>query len=301
VTEQLVLVAEDSVVVRSLLRTQLQERGYTVVEAGDGEEALVRARESLPDVVLLDVEMPRLDGFAVLAELKRDPRLSDVPVVFLTGRTSAEDAVRGLELGAHDYLRKPFEPAELTARVHAAARAKLLQDQLREANRELTRQALTDGLTGLPNRRFLGEELERLCSRSARHHRPLAVLMVDADALKAVNDRHGHPAGDRVLTLLGQRLAGRLRREDVVGRWSGEEFLLLAPDIEEDGARRLAEAVREVVAAAPFALPDGTQVALTVSVGVASWAGGGGAELLRRAGSAMQRAVQAGGDRVVTG
>src|SRR3954447_18412754 len=168
-----ILVAEDSLVVRALLRAQLRERGYAVVEAADGEQALSRVRESPPDVILLDVEMPRMDGFQVLAELKADPGLGLIPVIFVSGRTTADDAVRGLGLGAHDYLRKPFEAAELAARVHAAVRTKTLTDELRAVNLELTRQATTDALTGLPNRRHLDDQLEALVSRSARHGRPL--------------------------------------------------------------------------------------------------------------------------------
>jgi two-component system cell cycle response regulator len=230
VTERVVLVAEDSLVVRALLRSQLRDRGYTVVEAADGEQALSRARESEPDVILLDVDMPKLDGFEVLAELKRDPRLMDVPVVFITGRTTADDAVRGLELGAHDYLRKPFEAAELTARVHAAMRTKALQDALRRANAALRAQMTLDEETGLLNRGALEQELARLCSRSARHGRPLAALLLRAGADDVVS--------------AAERVRRRLRREDIAGRWEPGALLVLAPDIDEDGAQALAQALR---------------------------------------------------------
>lgn len=132
-----VLVAEDSMVVRALLRAQLRDRGYEVVEAVDGEQALVVAAERRPDVILLDIEMPRLDGFGALERLKADPDLYEIPVVLITGRTTAADAVRGLEHGAHDYLRKPFEAAELAARIHGALRTKRLQDEVRELRARL--------------------------------------------------------------------------------------------------------------------------------------------------------------------
>ena len=135
-----VLVAEDSMVVRALLRAQLRDRGYEVVEAVDGEQAVAVAAEKRPDVILLDIEMPRLDGFGALERLKADPELRDIPVVFISGRTTAADAVRGLELGAHDYLRKPFEAAELAARVHGALRTKRLQDEVRELRAKLAAQ-----------------------------------------------------------------------------------------------------------------------------------------------------------------
>jgi two-component system, cell cycle response regulator len=299
--EAVVLVAEDSLVVRALLRAQLKERGYTVVEAADGEQALARAREARPDVILLDVDMPKRNGFDVLAALKADADLADVPVVFITGRTTAEDAVRGLDMGAHDYLRKPFEAAELTARVHAAMRTKRLQDELRALNDELARLANTDTLTGLANRRYLDEELGRLVSRAQRHGGPLAVILVDADHFKQVNDTHGHGVGDQVLIALAGRLAERLRAEDVLGRWGGEEFLVLVPDVDRRGAETLAEALRQHVAERPLETAT-AQVPLTLSIGWAFREESDDAEdLLRRADSALDTAKQAGRDRAVEG
>ena len=135
---------------RSMLRLLLEDEGYRVVEAVDGEEALSACGEHGPDVVLLDVEMPKLDGHGVLAAMRSSPELADIPAVFLTARATTEDVVEGLRLGAHDYLRKPFEPAELLARVSAALRVKTLQDQLRQRNIEPSAISRTDALTGLP-------------------------------------------------------------------------------------------------------------------------------------------------------
>jgi diguanylate cyclase (GGDEF)-like protein len=297
--DSLILIAEDSLVVRALLRAQLRERGYTVVEAADGEQALARARDSRPDVILLDVDMPKRDGFDVLFELKRDSTLADIPVVFITGRTTAEDAVRGLDMGAHDYLRKPFEAAELTARVHAAVRTKRLQDELRSLNAELGRLANTDGLTGLANRRYLDDELSRLCARSARHGRPLAVLLVDADHFKRINDEHGHGVGDQALVALAGRLGERLRTEDILGRWGGEEFMVIAPDIDMAGAAALAEALRGQVSVAPLHTSAG-ELRLTASLGWSFWKEGDDPDaLLRRADAALYAAKYAGRDRAV--
>ena len=299
--QAVVLVAEDSLVVRALLRAQLREQGYLVIEAGDGEQALTRAREARPDVVLLDVDMPLRNGFDVLSEIKGDPRLADIPVVFITGRTTAEDAVKGLDLGAHDYLRKPFEAAELAARVHAAVRTKRLQDELRGLNEELVRLATTDGLTKLPNRRSLDEELTRLNARSDRHDRPLAVLLMDVDHFKRINDEHGHQTGDAVLVELSRRFRERLRAEDVAGRWGGEEFMVLAPDVDADGAGALAEALRARVGETPLMTPAGP-IVFTVSVGWTFRAPGDTpAGLVRRADAALYAAKAAGRDRVERG
>ena len=168
-----IVIADDSIVVRTLLRRQLEEHGHDVFEAVDGEDALRVCREVGPDLLLLDVEMPKLDGHGVLRVLRDDSELSDVPVVFLTARTTTEDVVEGLRLGAHDYLRKPFEPSELLARVHAAVPNKALQDELRLRNAELELASRTDALTGLHNRRHLEEQLQRLAATGD----PLSVLL----------------------------------------------------------------------------------------------------------------------------
>ena len=157
-TRTTVLIADDSLVVRAVVRSRLEESGYSVIEAEDGERAIARCRQSPPDVVLLDVEMPGLDGHEVLAQLKLDGKLKDIPVVFLTGRTSTDDVLTGLRGGAHDYLKKPFEPAELVARVAAAAHVKKLQDRLHVRNAQLEEMSRTDMLTGLYNRRHLEEQ-----------------------------------------------------------------------------------------------------------------------------------------------
>ena len=197
-TAATVLIVDDSMVIRAVVRDGLESEGYQVIEAVDGLAGLRQCRESPPDVVLLDIEMPGLDGYGVLAALKGDPLLKDIPVVFLTSRASMEDVAAGLRGGAHDYLKKPFEAVELLARVGSAASVKRLQDQLRERNAELNLLSRADALTGLFNRRHLDEALDREYADSRRHVEPLCVLMFDLDHFKLVNDTHGHPAGDAV-------------------------------------------------------------------------------------------------------
>ena len=154
-----VLVADDSLVIRAVVRGGLEDEGYRVVEAVDGLAALEQCRRDPPDVILLDIEMPGLDGYEVLAALKGDAELQDIPVVFLTSRSGITDVVAGLRGGAHDYLKKPFEHVELLARVGSAVHVKKLQDQLRQRNADLDRMSRTDALTGLYNRRHLDEQL----------------------------------------------------------------------------------------------------------------------------------------------
>jgi diguanylate cyclase (GGDEF)-like protein len=297
--EIVVLLVEDSAAIRALVRRMLVAGGHTVVEAARGADALALCRERQPDVVLLDVEMPEMSGWDVLAAMKADPATSDVPVVFLTGRSDTADMVDGLRLGAHDYLRKPCEPTELLARVQAAARVKRLQDELRQRNQELDLLSRTDVLTGLRNRRHVEEYLARLVSLARRHAEPIAVLVADIDHFKSVNDRHGHDAGDAVLREVAGRMVDSVRLEDMVGRWGGEEFLVVLPNTAAQGAAELAERLRQVVAGEPCDLPDGGTLPVTISLGCAASIMDDAATLVRSADAALYEAKGSGRNRVV--
>lgn len=300
-----VLVADDSPVVRAVLRQHLEEEGYQVVEAEDGFGAIDMTRRHRPDVVLLDIEMPGLNGNEVLAHVKAENELKDTPVVFLTGRTGSEEIVAGLRSGAQDYLKKPFEPAELIARVGAAVRTKRLLDALRERSAELDHISRTDALTGVFNRRHLEEELTRFASLARRHGHTVAVVMLDIDHFKRVNDNFGHDAGDEVLKEFTRRIQAIVRVEDllgrwgesVVGRWGGEEFVLVLPHTGVDGACAAGERIRAAVAGAAFAFGD-RLIDITVSGGCSAGAEAP-AELIRKADAALYQAKRAGRDRVL--
>jgi diguanylate cyclase (GGDEF)-like protein len=297
VSEGRVLIAEDSGLVRALVRSQLVIHGYEVIEAVDGVEALEAARTQAPDVVLCDVEMPNLDGYGFLAAMQADELLAQLPVVFLTGHTDSEQAAEALRRGAHDYLRKPFDPVELAARVHTAMRTKRLQDELRVRNVELERLSATDGLTGLYNRRFMQEALSRCRATARRHGVSWSVVMLDIDHFKSVNDTLGHAVGDTVLRETASRLATRLRTEDIVARWGGEEFLVALPQSEPGGAGVVGEALRHTVGREPVAY-DGGVLDVSVSVG---WADAGEStveDVVRRADEALYRAKESGRNRV---
>src|SRR3954454_6917775 len=196
-TDRRLLIVEDSPTMRRVMRRFLQPGGYEIFEAGDGEEALRVAARERPDVILLDRQIPRLDGYGVLASLKTDPELSEVPVVLVTSHGEPEEVADGLRRGAHDYLRKPFEQPELVARVHAAMRTKALRDELRARNAQLERLLSTHPLTGLLNRAATAEYLRALASRSQRHGAPLSIVLLDVDRFGDVNAAHGHAAGAR--------------------------------------------------------------------------------------------------------
>lgn len=294
-----VLVADDSLVIRAVVRAHLEAKGYVVVEAVDGIDAVERCTATRPDVVLLDIEMPGLDGYQVLASVKAAPALRDIPVVFLTSRSGMDDVVAGLQAGAHDYLRKPFEPPELVARVAAAAQVKKLYDQLRERNAELDRMSRVDALTGLFNRRHLEEELDRQSSTARRDGTPLALLLLDIDHFKSVNDTYGHPAGDVVLQEFGRRLRGHLRAGDVAGRWGGEEFLVVLPRTDLPGALVVAERIRSTTCREPVTAA-GLPILVTVSGGCAAGPLDDPADLVSGADAALYEAKAAGRNRIVT-
>jgi diguanylate cyclase (GGDEF)-like protein len=293
-----VLVADDSLVIRAVVRAGLEDAGYTVIEADDGHAAIDRCRACSPDVILLDIEMPGMDGHEVLAALKGDETSRDVPVVFLTGRTGVDDVVSGLHGGAHDYLRKPFETPELLARVNAAVHVKKLQDQLRRRNTELERLSRTDLLTGLFNRRHMEEELTRWHSSAIRHGEPMALVLFDIDHFKTINDTYGHAVGDLVLREFCRHLTEGLRKGDVACRWGGEEFLVLLPRTPLASAAELAGRVRSFVAATPIVV-GGHRVTVTVSGGCAPGPGAGIDAVLRQADQRLYEAKHLGRNRIV--
>jgi diguanylate cyclase (GGDEF)-like protein len=297
-TAATVLITDDSLVVRAVVRSHLETEGHNVLEAEDGEAAIELCRRTPPDVILLDVEMPGIDGYQVLAELKGDEQLKDVPVVFLTDRTRMEDVLMGLRGGAHDYLKKPFEPAELVARVAAALHVKRLQDQLRERNADLDRLSRTDVLTGLYNRRHLEEELVRHHREATRHGDRLSVLLLDIDKFKHVNDTYGHPAGDVVLCEFGQRLRDQLRGGDIAGRWGGEEFLVILPRTDLAGAIHVAERIRRATEATP-ATADGQIIPVTVSGGCVVGPGASVDEMIHTVDTQLYAAKAAGRNRIL--
>jgi two-component system cell cycle response regulator len=296
VTGPVILVGDNSPVVREVLRWHLESHGYQVVEAADGAESVRLARQARPAVILLSVELPTLNGHQALTRLKLDPELRDTPVVFITAHTDTDDVVEGLRLGAHDYLRKPFEPAEVIARISAAVRVKELQDDLRARNAELDRIARSDPLTGLANRRHLDEQLAAHAASAARHHHELSVAVVDIDNFKAVNDTFGHHAGDTVLREVAQRIAASARVEDVVGRWGGEEFIIILPHCGVDGAVVVSERIRRAVAAGAIRSEHGIPIEVTVSIGCT---GGTDEGVIERADAALYAAKNAGRNRTV--
>ena len=294
-----ILVVDDSTAIRRILRRTLEGAGYRVREAADGVAALEACHLEVPNLVLLDVDMPVMDGPTALAAMRREPALAELPVLFLTARTSGADVAAGLRLGAQDYLRKPCDPDELTARVAMALEQKVQRDAFERKAVEADRLSTVDVLTGLPNRRLLQLRIDELAAAGGPES-PVALLMIDVDHFKQVNDTEGHPVGDLVLRIL----AGRLRsvaHDDLLTRWGGEEFVVLVARIVDDAALAgIGETFRTAVDATPFAIGTGRLLDITISVGAASGPVAAFDAVLEAADEALYAAKRAGRNRVVT-
>lgn len=303
-----ILVVDDHEDNVSLLRARLESWGYQVDSASNGQEALDAVIAAPPDLILLDVMMPDVDGNEVARRIKRNTALPFIPIIMQTAMDSTESKVEGLEAGADDYITKPIEFAELRARVRSMLRIKRLQEeleererQLLEANEQLRHMSRTDALTGLENRRSIKSQLDIMFAHHERLKEPLACVMCDLDRFKSVNDNHGHHAGDAVLKQFASLLKHEAREIDGVGRYGGEEFIVLLPGTVPDAAVTFAERVRKAVEAHTFEFDGGT-VNCTTSFGVAGLPHplvSGSEHLVRAADDALYVAKDTGRNRVV--
>jgi two-component system, cell cycle response regulator len=264
-----VVVAEDSRLQRAVCIDLLRGEGAEVHEASDGRVALDLCRIVRPDLLILDLDLPRLTGKEVLARLRADRRIGATPVLVLTADERDATVAAMLDAGATDFLAKPARPAKLLARVRRVLRDKANVEQLVERNRVLGEAARIDALTGLPNRRASAQALVVAATRARESGLPLAVALVDVDRFKSINDTYGHAAGDRVLCALAGRLSDRTGASGIVGRWGGEEFIAVLPDAGPDLAAAAAEALRDASAGHSVEL-GGNPLSVTVSVGWAS-------------------------------
>jgi len=257
-----ILIADDDDSIREMLREVLEDAGYKTLVARNGRAAVALTREHKPDLALLDVSMPELDGLNACRMIKEDARTAHIPVFLVTAQSDTRSKIKGLNAGATDYITKPFDMNELLARLRGTLAEKSRHDQL-------SAQALTDSLTSLTNRRGLEQQLDQLLAYVQRHDEPLSVLMVDVDHFKAVNDTFGHDVGDIVLSALAHRALESVRSQDVVGRFGGEEFLIILPGAAYGAAIAAAERLRAHVANSGIAAP-GELLDMTISVGVAT-------------------------------
>jgi len=297
-----VLVAEDDAVSRRMLEAFLTKWGYQVVTAANGSDALrILEAEDAPSLALLDWMMPGLEGPQVCQRVRQHLDRPYVYILLLTARSQKDDLLRGLESGADDYLTKPFDLQELRARLQVGQRILDLQKGLIAARDELRFRATHDALTGIANRSFVLDAINREHSRQLREGGTLGLIMVDLDHFKRVNDTHGHLAGDAVLKEVARRMASCARPYDTVGRYGGEEFLVVVASSDGVGAMALAERIRREIAFVPVTT-DAGPVSVTASCGVVVSEAGkplGFQQLLHAADEALYAAKQQGRDRVV--
>ncbi|MGQ9732777.1 MAG: GGDEF domain-containing response regulator, partial [Candidatus Zipacnadales bacterium] len=293
-----VLVAEDDRADCRLLEATLHRWGYGVIVAQDGKTALeILSSENPPRIAIVDWVMPGLDGPDVCRKLRALGREPYVYIILLTSKDSKEDIVRGIEAGADDYITKPWDREELRSRLRAGCRIVELQNKLIEARDALQHQATHDPLTGLWNRGAALAMLERELERADREDKPLCVSIADLDGFKRINDTYGHAVGDAVLIEVARRLVAGARPYDTIGRYGGEEFLIIAPGCNDGTGPAMIERLRELIAASPIPTDEGP-IRVTGSFGVAIREAKSDAAmrwLLKRADAAMYEAKAKGG------
>lgn len=298
-----VLIAEDEPVSRRLLESLLSRWGYEVLVADDGLQASrVLLTQDAPKLAILDWLMPGIDGAQLCRDIRHNKPEPYTYIIMLTGKHNKADVIGGLNAGADDYVIKPFDPAELKVRLRTGKRILYLQDHLISAREALRDQATRDGLTGLWNRaailNILGDELER----GRREGASLGVVMADLDLFKRINDDYGHPTGDDVLRSVAQAMRGSIRRYDSVGRYGGEEFLIVLPGCDACNAASHAERLRAAIARAIVDTPRG-RISPTASLGVAvadRQSLSDACDLIQAADAALYRAKKCGRNRVET-
>ena len=298
---QKVLVAEDDAVSRRLLQAFLTKWGYGAITASNGTEAWeVLQQSDSPRLAILDWMMPGLEGVQICARVREQSGRPYTYILLLTARAEKNDMLAGLKAGADDYLSKPFDSEELKARLNVGVRIIALQDNLIAAKEALLYQATHDSLTGISNRAEVLASMRREISRCQRQNGSFGIVLADLDHFKKINDTYGHAAGDKVLCAAAQRMAASVRGYDTVGRYGGEEFLIVAPLSDSDRVQAMAERVRNTIASNPVET-DGASVPITVSLGFAASTPEHPLDadtLLRIADEALYRAKERGRNRV---
>jgi len=253
---------------RAFQRSLFAEAGMSVVEACSGSEALDYLATDHPDLVVLGRMLPDMDGLDLLPRLKSS-ELDFLPVLVASHRSETAERVRGLQLGADDYISRPCDPAELLARARALLRTKQTHDRIRKLQLTLEQMVVSDPLTGLYNRRFLMDRLLQEMQRSDRHGEPLAFAMIDLDGFKTINDLYGHVLGDKVLRAVGNAISRSIRVSDIAARYGGDEFAVILPQTPPEGAMRVCERLLRAISEAGFQDDSGKICRVTASLGLA--------------------------------
>ncbi len=288
-----ILVVDDNYKNIRLLKDILEDENYVVFTADNGLPVLEISHRIKPDAILLDIMMPEMDGFEVCRALKNDFDTKYIPIIMVTAKTEGSDLKKALELGAFDYIKKPIDEVEVIARVQSALRYKLQQDMLREM-------ASKDGLTGVFNHALLIELFEKELNKQERNGGNISFVMLDIDFFKKVNDTYGHTSGDMILKGLSGILTDSIRNSDIVGRYGGEEFSIVLPEINAENAYRLCERIRQAVESYRFSIGK-EEIKITVSMGIYFKASNdtiNSQDMMKRADEALYKAKQNGRNKV---
>lgn len=301
-----VLVVEDDPVTRRLICKTVGGAGYHTAEAENGKVAQQILKKSCFPIVVTDLMMPEMDGLALCRWIRRAKNEDYVYIVVLTARDSTEDVLKGFETGVDDYLTKPFNHAELLARINTGMRIIGLERSLKQAYREIKALSVTDSVTGCYNRRYLEEKLPGEVKRALRYRRDLSVVMCDLDHFKGVNDTYGHQVGDRVLNTFARRIREVIRKDiDWMARYGGEEFVIVFPETCVENSYKKADMLRRMISGTQVAVSQRDRIFITASFGVSGLAAAGNsnnitaADLIRDADACLYRAKAAGRNCVV--
>jgi len=286
---------ENIVILSHLLKGKAE-----IIFATNGDDGLAKAKAQIPDLILLDISMPGMNGFDVLRKLQKNSKTDAIPVIFVTGIPDSYNEEKGLRLGAVDYITKPFSPEVVSARVDIQLKLRRLTRNLQISNEELTEMAMTDSLTGAFNRRHFMQAAESELKRLHRHKHPACTIMLDIDNFKSINDQFGHDMGDQILMQTSNLCKSLLRVNDIFGRLGGEEFAVLLPETELEEASLIAKRLCHLLAGTVIEI-DACKVAFSASFGVSLlWPSDNSCEqALKRADLALYKAKRDGRNRVV--
>lgn len=263
-----IAIVDDDAIARKILRVGLTRQGYEVEEFSDGLAAWEGLQHSTSRLIITDWMMPGMDGLELIRRLRSAGLEGYLYIILLTGRDDQSDIIAGLEAGADDYLVKPFDINELRARVNIGNRILSLESDLKAARNRMEYIAMHDSLTGIFNRRAIYIHLDGELNRARRSNQSMSVLMLDIDKFKTVNDTYGHLIGDRALILVSEQICAAVRNYDWVGRWGGDEFLVILPSTAIKQAQCIAERIQNGLRINPLELPDGTRIEINASIGV---------------------------------
>ena len=298
-----ILIVDDVPANIQFLGKLLKDEGYKIAPAPNGKKALEMIPKMRPDLVLMDVMMPEMDGFEACSRMKASAEMKDIPVIFLSARSESEDVVKGFKLGAVDYIQKPFNAEELIVRVRnhlELVRSRRLiihyMDEMGRQNALLEELSITDSLTGLYNHSHSIERLHQETANAKRYETPLTMMMLDIDLFKAVNDTYGHVAGDEVLKGVADIIGSNVREGDIAGRYGGEEFILVLPNTPLDGGLAIAERIRRRVEENKWPIEE---LKITLSGGIKSLENENPTELIIRADSNLYAAKEQGRNCIV--